>query len=55
MKKDFQSLLGDFIAWMEKDGMIGRWERQRGIDRVRRSRRALNKKIREGQTALGCR
>ena len=45
--KNFQARLNDFIRWMEKDGMLARWERQRKNDEVQRNRRRLNKKIRE--------
>ena len=52
--RDFQSQLDKFIGWMEKSGMLGRWERQREIDEVRRNLRRLNKKIREERIILEC-
>ena len=45
-RKDMQDHLNDFIGWMEKDGMLDRWARQRELDGVMRNRRRLNKKIR---------
>ncbi len=53
-EKDFYSQLHDFIDWMEKDGMLDRWERQKKNDEVQRNRRRLNKKIREKSIVLEC-
>jgi hypothetical protein len=44
---DFQAKMDDFIGWMEKDGMLGRWKRQRELAEVSKQHRKLNKKIRE--------
>jgi cell division protein FtsB len=46
-ENEFQSSLDNFIAWMGKDGILSRWERQQKIDGVSKERRKLNKKIRE--------
>lgn len=48
--KDFQSKLDGFIGWMEKDGMIDRWKRQKETAGVQRNLRRLNRKIRETET-----
>jgi len=53
-KQSFQEQLDEFIGWMEKDGMLDRWARQKEIDRVKKNRRQLNKKIREVQSVLEC-
>jgi hypothetical protein len=44
--KGFQEQLDDFITWMEKDGMLDRWAKQKEIDGVKKNRRRLNKLIR---------
>jgi len=57
MKKNgdsFQSQLDDFIDWMEKDGMLDRWAKQREIDGVKKKRRRLNKKIRDEKIIIEC-
>jgi hypothetical protein len=44
--ESLQNRIDRFIGWMEKDGMLGRWENQRKMKGVAGKRRALNNKIR---------
>jgi hypothetical protein len=41
-----QKKIDGFIGWMEKDGMIARWEERRKLSSAASSRKELNKKIR---------
>jgi hypothetical protein len=45
-KVSLQKKIDDFIGWMEKDGMLARWEERCVLKKVASSRRELIEKIR---------
>jgi hypothetical protein len=54
LQKDFFIALDEFIKEFNADGTIARWERQRKMTEVERSRRKLNRRIKETKVILGC-
>jgi hypothetical protein len=53
-QKTWEKQFDEFFDWMEKSGMLNRWERQQKNDGVRSNRRRLNKRIREEKRVLEC-
>jgi hypothetical protein len=45
-RKSLQKKIDGFIGWMEKDGMLARWEKNRKLKKVAAGRRKLKERIR---------
>jgi hypothetical protein len=46
-----QKKIDGFIGWMEKEGMLARWEEKRGLKKVVSNQRKLKEKIRVEKAA----
>jgi hypothetical protein len=53
MGKSMEKVLGPVINEIRKEGLIGRWEKERELKTVRKNRRSLNKEIRQKAESLG--
>jgi hypothetical protein len=45
-RASLQKKIDRFIGWMEKDGMLARWEQKRKLKKTASGRRKLKEKIR---------
>lgn len=53
MGKSMEKVLWPVLNEIRKEGLIGRWEKERELKTVSKNRRSLNKVIRQKSESLG--
>jgi hypothetical protein len=52
MGESMEKVLEPVLNELRREGLIGRWERERELKKVRKNRRGLNKAVRESKEKL---